>query len=649
MSGLTRSTRSTGNTPSAAAATLHTAGDTFSHDKQQMASASGIGDGNPAVVARKPDETDAIEKENSNPTRPRSTDNVNVEMKEETKGSSVPNAPQFVAPDTNRPSPIIQIPVMEPLEGFRLYAIIAGVCVGAFLMSLDVFVISTAIPSITADFHDSSQISWYPAAYSLTVCAVTPLAGKIATVFPLRWVYQCNFFIFLVGSLICGLASTSPMFIAGRAIAGMGASGVASGGLTIVITVSSPKTKPLNMGIASSCFILGLILAPIIGGALTEKVTWRWCFWINLPAGALSLVAMFFFFHPPPVQRIQSITQRIRSLDLVGCVMFIPAIFMVLLALQWGGAQESWNSATIIGLLVGSFVLLLIFVAWEIRKGDEAMIPGIVVGRRTVALSTLFSFCYMGCLSIATYYLPEWFQAVQGASPLESGVRILPTVISQILGTMITGGLAPRIKYYNPWLFIGSPLMCIAGGLYTHLTAFDTPTSQWIGFQIIQGFGVGFCMQIPSLIIQLALKDQPNLVPIGISLAIFVQYLGVSVIQVIGGTIFNTFLNQELTQVGLSPSQKRLLLQGGTRNVRNVTMEYFPELFVPVLNSYNYAITRTFFVPVIAAGCAFFLAFGIEWDKIEGLKSNHESDPEAGVHGPIQDGAELQPSQRDHD
>ncbi|KAI1143044.1 putative MFS transporter [Hypoxylon sp. FL0543] len=597
-----------------------------------MASSSEIDGIGTAVEAKSPVGGNGIEQKNPVLGDLQNVDDGGEIIKEDQVADITPSA----APPTNRPPSVNQISVMAPLQGFPLYAVLAGVCVGAFLISLDVFVISTAIPSITTDFRDTSQISWYPAAYSLAVCAMTPLAGKIAAVFPLRWVYQCHFFIFLVGSLICGCASTSSMFIAGRAIAGVGASGVASGGLTIVITISDTKKKPLNMGIASACFILGLILAPVVGGALTERATWRWCFWINLPAGTVTLLAMFFFFHPPPVQQIESVTQRLRSLDLVGCIMFIPGIFMVLLALQWGGAKESWNSATIIGLFVGSGVLLLIFTAWEIRKGDDAMIPGRVVGRRTVALSTLFAFCYMGCLSVATYYLPEWFQAVQGVSPLESGIRILPSVISQVLGTMISGTLALRIKYYNPWLLLGSSLMCIAAGLYSRLTAFNTPTSQWIGFQIIQGFGVGFCMQMPSLIIQLALKDSPNLVPIGIALTLFVQYLGVTVIQVIGGTIFNTFLNQQLTQAGLSPSQRQLLLQGGTRNVRNVTMQHFPELFVPVLESYNYAITRIFFVSIIAAGTAFFLAFGIEWNRIE-IGAKPEPSPEVGLPEPDRD------------
>ncbi|KAH8821929.1 major facilitator superfamily domain-containing protein, partial [Xylogone sp. PMI_703] len=119
-------------------------------------------------------------------------------------------------------------------HGFKLYAIFVGICFGAFMMSLDIFVIATAIPYITSDFEDTSQLSWYPAAYSLTTCAMTPLAGKLSTIFPLRWIYKISFAIFMVGSAICGFAPNSNIFIIGRAVAGTGASGVASGGLVIV-------------------------------------------------------------------------------------------------------------------------------------------------------------------------------------------------------------------------------------------------------------------------------------------------------------------------------------------------------------------------------------------------------------------------------
>jgi MFS family permease len=268
---------------------------------------------------------------------------------------------------------------------------------------------------------------------------LTPLAGKLSATFPLRWIYITFFSIFMVGSLICGFAPNSNSFIVGRAVAGIGASGVASGGFVIVLTVASDKAKPLLMGICSSCFAMGLILAPVIGGAFTQKATWRWCFWVNLPPGAVTLVAMLLFFKPPSIQRDRTPLQRIKNLDLVGCAIFIPAIFMLLLAMMWGGTEKPWGSATIIGLFVGSGVTLMLFVGWEHYKGDGAMIPGNLIVRRTITFSVLFSFCHFGSLGILNYYLPEWFQAVEGASPLESGTRVLASVLAQIVGTLSSG------------------------------------------------------------------------------------------------------------------------------------------------------------------------------------------------------------------
>ncbi|KAJ5664935.1 MFS transporter [Penicillium maclennaniae] len=509
------------------------------------------------------------------------------------------------------------------MHGFKLVAIFIGICFGTFLMSLDIFVIATAIPSITSDFKDTSQLAWYPAAYSLTTCALTPLAGKLSSTFPLRWIYIIFFSIFLVGSLICGCAPNSNTFIVGRAVAGVGASGVAGGGFVIVLTVSSEKAKPLLMGICSSCFAMGLILAPIIGGAFTEKATWRWCFWINLPPGALTLICMLCFFRPPSMQRDQSAIQRIKSLDFIGCGIFIPGIFMLLLAMMWGGTKENWDSATIIGLFVGAAVILILFVCWESHKGDDAMIPGTLIVRRTIAFSVLFSFCHFGSLGIMNYYLPEWFQAVQGATPLESGTRILAAVLSQIVGTLTAGVLARKMHYYNPWLFIGPLLVCTAAALYTQFSTFDTPSSHWIGFQVIQGLGVGMAQQMPSLIVQLAVKDKPDLMPVAVSLNLFFQFLGATVTQVLGGIVFRSILGQELAKhAGLNASQINLLSTAGTAHIRETTEQSFPPKSLrSVLESYNTAITATFFVAVATTAIAFLLAFGVKWFRIAEAKS----------------------------
>ncbi|GIC90510.1 MDR family MFS transporter [Aspergillus udagawae] len=512
------------------------------------------------------------------------------------------------------------------MHGFKLLAIFVGICFGAFLMSLDIFVIATAIPSITSDFKDTSQLAWYPAAYSLTTCALTPLAGKLSSTFPLRWIYISFFSIFLVGSLVCGFAPNSNTFIAGRAIAGIGASGVASGGFVIVLTVSPEKSKPLLLGICSSCFAMGLILAPVIGGAFTEKATWRWCFWVNLPPGALTLLSMLCFFRPPSIQRDRTLVQRIMNLDLIGCAIFIPAIFMLLLTMMWGGTEKDWGSATIIGLFVGSGVMLILFVCWEGYKGEGAMIPGNVVVRRTVTFSVLFSFCHFGSLGILNYYLPEWFQAVQGASPLQSGTRVLAAVLSQIVGTLSAGILARRIHYYNPWLYVGPLFMCTAAAMYTQFSTFNTPSSHWIGFQVIQGLGVGMAQQMPSLIVQQAVRDKPELMPVAVSLNLFFQYLGATVTQVLGGIVFRSILASELANhAGLKAQQIALLSAAGTANVRGTAEQRFPDLLNLILEAYNTAITSTFFVAVATTTAAFFLAFGVKWERITDKRA---TDPE---------------------
>ncbi len=261
----------------------------------------------------------------------------------------------------------------------------------------------------------------------------------MATIFPLNWVYLCFSYIFLIGSLICGFAPTSNTFIIGRAIAGVGAAGVSSNGLTILLTIASDEKKPLFVGLLGGCFGVSLILGPILGGAFTEKLTWRWCFWINLPFGAIASGVVLFFFKPLLSRRRESVIVRIRSLDLIGCVIFVPAIFMLLFALERG--QDVWNSSTIIGLFVGSGVMLILFVAWEGRKGNDAMIPRSVVARRTVVSAVLFAFCHTGSLMVTSYYLPEWFQVVQGVGPLQSGIRMLPTVISQIIAGLAASAI----------------------------------------------------------------------------------------------------------------------------------------------------------------------------------------------------------------
>lgn len=160
-----------------------------------------------------------------------------------------------------------------------------------------------------------------------------------------------------------------------------------------------------------------------------------------MPLIAVTLTVVYLFLSATTPLPGKSITERILSLDLLGCGIFVPAVFMFLLAMNRGGQENPWNSATIIGLFVGSVVMAMLFVGWEAHKGNRAMLPGSVVLRRTILCTILFAACHMGALVIASYYLPYWFQGIQDTDPIDSGVRILPTVLSQLIATGIASGL----------------------------------------------------------------------------------------------------------------------------------------------------------------------------------------------------------------
>ncbi|OCT44541.1 putative HC-toxin efflux carrier TOXA [Cladophialophora carrionii] len=493
---------------------------------------------------------------------------------------------------------IAQVPVSESdyyLTGSKLYLVLTGIGLAIFLFALDVSIISTAIPAITVRFHATTDIGWYAAAYPLCLCALQPLSGKIYANFSLKWAYFVFVGIFLLGSLLCAVATSSNMFICARAVTGVGAAGIFSGALSILAIVVPLDKRALYTAALSSLFGVATVTGPLIGGALTTKVSWRWCFYINLPIGAVTLVALALFFRPPVRDSEKgSLREKVLKIDVVGCVLFVPTVVMALLALQWGGHEYPWKSATVIGLFCGAAVLAVAFLAWEWHEGDDAMIPFSILLQRSVLLSCLFIAFMMGSYIVNVYYLPEWFQVIKDATPLHSGVMTLPAVIAQVLATIIAGLIINRTGYHNPWSFIGMAFMATASSLYTTL---DTSTghAKWITYLVFQGVG-GVAMQSPLLAVQAALASRPQLIPIGISTVAFFQYFGASVFQSIALAIFQNQLVSSLKSHadGLTQDQVQLLLDAGSGHARRVTLDHFPSKLQPVLWAYNKAITNVF-------------------------------------------------------
>ncbi|OQU94427.1 hypothetical protein CLAIMM_00785 [Cladophialophora immunda] len=478
------------------------------------------------------------------------------------------------------------------LTGSKLYLVLGGLGLAIYLFALDIAVISTAIPAITVQFKATTDIGWYGAAYPLCLCSLQPLSGKLYANFSLKWTFFVFVGIFLLGSLLCGAAASSNMFILGRAVAGTGGAGIFSGCLSILAIVTPLSKRALYTAALSSLFGVATVTGPIIGGALTTKVSWRWCFYINLPVGAVTLVALALFFKPPVRTSDKApLRERILQIDIIGCAIFIPTIVMVLLALQWGGHQYPWNT-----FMFGAYIINI-------------------------------------------YYMPEWFQVIKGASPLHSGVMTLPVVCSQIVAATISGLIINRTGYYNPWFFVGVGFIAIASGLYTTLTT-STPHAKWITYLVFQGMS-GTAMQGPLLAVQAALVSKPQQIPVGISTVAFFQYFGASVFQSIALAIFQNQLVKSLKQrAGLNDSQVQQLLNAGSGHARKTTLSSFPEKLEPVLWAYNKAITNVFYASLASAILAFLLAFGVEWRNIKAKPAPPKGD-EAGTEKMSDDNKQL--------
>lgn len=241
---------------------------------------------------------------------------------------------------------------------------------------------------------------------------------------------------------MCGAAQSSAMFIVGRAIAGVGSSGIGNGALTIISAILPPRAQAQAMGINMGLGQLGLALGPIVGGLFTEYVSWRWCFYVNLPIGAVVGVLLLLFKIPEPAPKPparQVMKTAIKSLDLPGFVLIAPAAIMFLLGIQYGGNEYAWNSATVIGLIVGGLVTFMLFLVHEHRTGDDAMVPFAMLKHRIIWSAAGNMFFLLATVLVADFYLAIYFQAIHDDTPLMSGVHMLPTTIAIVMFTMVSG------------------------------------------------------------------------------------------------------------------------------------------------------------------------------------------------------------------
>ncbi|KAJ3103139.1 hypothetical protein HDU97_010347 [Phlyctochytrium planicorne] len=445
-------------------------------------------------------------------------------------------SPKDVAPDRADPTE-----VKVPLPRSQFIAVFVGLALSILLAALDQTIVSTALKAIVADLGGQSLIPWIGSAYLLTATSFAALYGKFADIFGRKWVFLFAIVVFELGSLLCAVATSMTFLIVGRAVAGIGGGGIFSLVLIIISDIVSIQDRGKFQGIIGAVFGLSSVIGPLIGGAFSDNISWRWCFWINLPIGAITFVTVIFFLRFPSPEG--SIVDKLVRIDYLGTALLTVAVTTLITPLQLGGTDWAWSSAQVIAMLCVSAVFWAAFVYVEVMVAKEAIIPPNLFMNRSVPALLIIAACLGSAFFSAVYYISLFFQVSFGQSATQAGIQTIPLVMGVVLLSIVSGQLVSRTGKYLHFLYIGGLIM-IAGTTLTSTLVPSSSTAQQVLYLLILGIGVGSLIQIRVLALQ-ASVDGPR-IAIATAVSQFCQTLGGTIGVAITGTVFNNVLSSNI-------------------------------------------------------------------------------------------------------
>ncbi|MFI7642090.1 MDR family MFS transporter [Nonomuraea sp. NPDC049400] len=366
-----------------------------------------------------------------------------------------------------------------------------GLMLGMFLAMLDGLIVGTALPTITGELGGVDRLSWVVTAYLLATAATTPIWGKLGDLYGRKGMFMGSIVIFLAGSMLAGLARDIDQLIAFRALQGLGAGGLMVGALSIIGVLVPPRESGKVQSMVGVMMPVAFIGGPLLGGLLTDQLSWRWTFYVNVPVGAVALLVVGFGI------RLRS--ERVRArIDYLGAMLLTTGIVALTLLASWGGTAYDWWSPQILGLGVVSAVTLVAFVRVE-RRAEEPVIPPRLFRDRNFALAQVVSFLVGAVMMAVMSYLPQYMQYVQGASPTAGGMLLLPLMFGMLGAQLVTGRLISRDGRYRRYPILGGGVLVAGVVVLTWLGA-STGTALASALTLVSGVGMGLLTQSTLLL-----------------------------------------------------------------------------------------------------------------------------------------------------
>jgi EmrB/QacA subfamily drug resistance transporter len=410
-----------------------------------------------------------------------------------------------------------------------------GVLLVMLLASLDQTIVGTAMPRIVADLNGFDQYTWVTTAYLLTSTVMVPIYGKLSDIFGRKSIFMFGVVLFLIGSALSGASQSMLQLILFRGFQGIGAGALIPIALTVVGDLFTPRERGRWQGVTGALFGLSSILGPTAGGWISDNLTWRWVFYVNLPLGLAALLVLIFL-----MPSLQAKDRRV-TIDYIGCTLIALGTVPLLLGFTWAGTTYPWLSWQILGLISGSVCVLGAFLLYEIwleRRGGQPIIAPSLFRNSIFSVASVVTVIFGMGLFGSISFIPLFLQGVVGSSATNSGVLLMPLMVTAMAASVLSGQLVARFGRYK-WLVILSMAISVIGTSLLFRLDVQAGNAEVVIAMLVLGLGMGVGMSLYTLIVQNAL---PQKMAQATSALTFFRQIGATIgLAAMGSLMVSTF------------------------------------------------------------------------------------------------------------